>query len=67
MAPEGLPCHRVVRAGGKLVPEHIFGPGVQRAMLMGEGVAFEPDGRVSAQHLLRLEGITPPDGRSCQA
>ena len=39
-APEGLPCHRVVRAGGHLVPEHVFGLGVQRALLLAEGVAF---------------------------
>ena len=39
-APEGLPCHRVVRAGGHLVPEHVFGLGVQRALLLAEGAVF---------------------------
>ena len=38
-----VPCHRVVRGDGSAVPA--FGPGVQRAMLEGEGVPFTPDGR----------------------
>lgn len=40
----GLPCHRVLRADGSVTCA--FGPGVQRAMLEAEGVAFTEDGRV---------------------
>ena len=54
-APDGLPCHRVVRAGGVLVPEHVFGPGVQHALLLAEGVAFDTQGRVRRECLWRLE------------
>ena len=39
-----LPCHRVLRADGSTTCA--FGPGVQRAMLEAEGVAFTEDGRV---------------------
>lgn len=45
-APEGLPCHRVVRFGGQLVPEEVFGPGEQRARLLAEGVTFRDNGCV---------------------
>ncbi len=56
-APGGLPCHRVVRAGGVLVPAHVFGPGVQHALLLSEGVAFNTQGRVCRECLWRLEDI----------
>ena len=39
-----LPCHRVLRADGSTTCA--FGPGVQRALLEAEGVAFTEDGRV---------------------
>lgn len=44
MAPPeaGLPCHRVVRSGGKLVP----GWAGQRELLESEGAAFRPNGCV---------------------
>ena len=43
----GVPCHRVVFAGGSLAPGFAFGgPGEQRRMLESEGVRFLPDGRV---------------------
>lgn len=45
-APDGLPCHRVLKAGGELVPGYVFGHGEQRARLMAEGVLFTDDGRV---------------------
>lgn len=55
-APEGLPCHRVVRSGGALVPEEVFGPGEQRARLMAEGVTFRNNGCVDMkQHLWRID------------
>ena len=45
-APHGLPCHRVVKAGGGLVPGYVFGHGEQRAALTAEGVLFTDNGRV---------------------
>jgi methylated-DNA-protein-cysteine methyltransferase related protein len=42
----GLPCHRVVKAGGELVPGYVFGFGEQRARLMAEGVMFTAEGKV---------------------
>jgi methylated-DNA-protein-cysteine methyltransferase-like protein len=51
-APEGLPCHRVVNARGELAAAHIFGPGVQRELLLGENVRFLPDGRIDLQRCL---------------
>jgi methylated-DNA-protein-cysteine methyltransferase related protein len=45
-APGGLPCHRVVKAGGKLVPGYVFGYGEQRAALIAEGVMFRDNGSV---------------------
>jgi methylated-DNA-protein-cysteine methyltransferase related protein len=45
-APAGLPCHRVIKAGGELVPGYVFGFGEQRARLMAEGVLFDDTGRV---------------------
>ena len=46
-APEGLPCHRVVKSDGTFPREDLFGvPGLQRSMLMREGVLFLPDGRI---------------------
>ncbi len=44
-APQGLPCHRVVKKDGTLPPADVFG-GLQRAMLEAEGICFLPDGRV---------------------
>jgi methylated-DNA-protein-cysteine methyltransferase-like protein len=54
-APEGLPCHRVVKSGGELVPNYVFGFGEQRARLMAEGVLFDGRG-----HVLLKEHIWKP-------
>lgn len=55
-APDGLPCHRVVRFGGRLVPEEVFGPGEQRARLLAEGVTFRDNGCVDmGRHLWHME------------
>jgi methylated-DNA-protein-cysteine methyltransferase related protein len=46
-APEGLPCHRVIRSDGALASGDIFGGmATQRAMLEAEGVRFLGSGRV---------------------
>lgn len=42
LAPEGLPCHRVVNAAGRTVP----GWTDQRELLEAEGVQFCPNGCV---------------------
>ena len=47
-APAGLPCHRVVKSGGELVPGYVFGQGEQWARLIAEGVLFQNSGRVAA-------------------
>ncbi len=55
-APEGLPCHRVVKAGGELVPGYVFGQGEQRARLIAEGVLFAESGAVRlADHIWKTE------------
>lgn len=44
---EGVPCHRVVRHDGSLAEAFgAAGNGLQRALLVREGVPFLPDGRV---------------------
>ena len=47
-APGGrnLPCHRVINSIGELSPPEVFGEGVQRQRLSGEGVHFFESGRV---------------------
>lgn len=45
--PGVIPCHRVVFRDGSLCPGFAFGgEDAQRRLLLGEGVAFLPDGRV---------------------
>jgi methylated-DNA-protein-cysteine methyltransferase related protein len=54
-APERLklPCHRVVNRLGEMAPGEIFGgPQVQRAMLEGEGVEFDREGRIVMKECL---------------
>ena len=42
-----VPCHRVLNCKGELSPTPAFGgPGVQRALLEGEGIIVGPDNRV---------------------
>ena len=45
---ERLPCHRVVNAVGRTAP----GWAAQREMLMAEGIAFLPNGRVDMKRHL---------------
>lgn len=46
-APGTIPCHRVVNRDGKVAEAFAFGGGnVQRSLLEGEGVIFEPDGHI---------------------
>ena len=51
-APEGLPCHRVINRLGELSPPEVFGPGLQKELLRGEGVLFLPNGRVDLERFL---------------
>lgn len=45
--PGEIPCHRVVFSDGSLSKGFAFGgEGVQRALLEGEGVAFDGEGKV---------------------
>lgn len=45
-----VPCHRVVHADGALAAAFAFGgEGVQRDMLIKEGVSFTSDGRVDME------------------
>lgn len=56
-----VPCHRVVKKDGGLAPEDAFGiPGLQRQLLLDEGVPFLPDGRVDMA-ACRWDGLG--DGR----
>lgn len=42
-----VPCHRVIHKDGSLCAEEAFGiNGLQRQLLLSEGVSFLPDGRV---------------------
>lgn len=47
----GIPCHRVVTAGGRLVP----GWREQRMLLSGEGVRFRQNGTVDLKRFLWRE------------
>ena len=50
IAPEGLPCHRVLRKDGSLPPGELFGGiHIWRAVLESEGISFLPDGRVDME------------------
>ncbi|MDD4797734.1 MAG: methylated-DNA--[protein]-cysteine S-methyltransferase [Eubacteriales bacterium] len=53
-APNGgrIPCHRIVNRRGSMAPADVFGPGVQSALLRGEGVVFLPDGSVDMRRCL---------------
>ena len=53
-APGGgeLPCHRVLNRLGELSPPEVFGPGVQRELLMREGVPFLKNGCVDLKRCL---------------
>ena len=55
LAPErlALPCHRVVNARGGLAPSDAFGAsGLQRQLLLEEGVPFLRDGRIDLDRCL---------------
>lgn len=49
-APGEIPCHRVVFSDGRLSKGFAFGgEEVQRALLEGEGVAFDIEGKVERE------------------
>ncbi len=53
VAPEGLPCHRVVNHTGHLAPQDVFGSvDLQRHLLASEGIGFLPDGRIDLSKYL---------------
>lgn len=48
--PGVIPCHRVLFADGRTTPSFAFGgEDVQRALLEGEGVIFDPSGRAESR------------------
>lgn len=50
-----LPCHRVVNKAGQLSLPHIFGPGIQKALLESEGITFNRQGCINMRyHLWRI-------------
>jgi len=49
-APEGLPCHRVLRSDGGLAPDGVFDG--QREALLEEGVSFTRSGKVDIKTCL---------------
>lgn len=54
-APDGLPWHRVVRAGGRLAElPSLGGKKLQRILLENEGVTFSKTGKVSPDHILTI-------------
>ena len=49
----GVPCHRVIRGDGLICGEFVFGiSGLQRQLLLSEGVVFCADGRVNMKECL---------------
>lgn len=49
-SPGEIPCHRVVFSDGRLSKGFAFGgEGVQRALLEGEGVTFDLEGKVERE------------------
>ena len=45
--PERYPCHRVIKSDGTVASGFAFGgPGIQRQMLVSEGVVFDDKGRI---------------------
>jgi methylated-DNA-protein-cysteine methyltransferase-like protein len=53
VSPRNLSCHRVVRADGSLPPDDVFPlPGLQRHLLLDEGVTFDRNGRVKIKEYL---------------
>jgi methylated-DNA-[protein]-cysteine S-methyltransferase len=50
--PLVVPCHRVVRADGRIGHYGCGGPAAKRALLREEGVALEPGGRLPDKELM---------------
>lgn len=50
-----LPCHRVVNRKGEMAPDDIFGgQGIQRSLLVSEGVIFKENGCIDMKKCLWL-------------
>lgn len=52
VAPRGLPAHRVLNQKGNMAPPDIFGDGLQKNLLIQEGVIFKSDGNVDLNQCL---------------
>lgn len=52
----GLPCHRVVNRLGEMSPSYAFGSkGIQRELLMSEGITFKENGCIDMEkHLWKV-------------
>lgn len=51
--PRNVPCHRVVDRLGRVASGYRFGgPGVQRELLLREGIRFRGNGRVALETCL---------------
>ena len=59
--PGVIPCHRVVNREGKTAPAFAFGgEGVQKSLLLEEGIVFSGDGSVD----LKIYGWKPEFGEN---
>lgn len=67
-AGQGIPCHRVISRRGSMAPAEVFGgPGVQSALLRGEGVFFLSDATVDMSQCLWQPQIGFICGKTRQA
>ena len=57
--PRGVPWHRVVNASGGCSTERLphLAPGLQRALLQVEGIAFGPDGKLDLETYRWCPGV----------
>lgn len=50
--PDNIPCHRVVNIKGGLAPGYAFGGlGIQKQLLLKEGISFNEGRVILSQHL----------------
>ncbi len=57
-SPGEIPCHRVVFSDGRLSKGFAFGgENVQRALLEGEGITFDDEGKVDKSCFMNKDGV----------